>query len=429
MFSSASKAVDWWLSPGIPAHFLDACRRGQWCHFRGSPDKYDAVYSLEEFKEFLQRSSFGKVSVRASFDERRDEEYKSAEFQVVPGSRGQTFFLAGATICATGLSAETPKLKQLAEALRSGLGFLGSVKANAYWSPDRAGFGCHFDARIACTMQIHGEKTWRISKRPAVAWPPANAAVTAEGRPFYVQDGFPRYEDRMADWEKLTPPAAEDFDEVTLRPGDLLTVPAGSWHAASAHGESFAVNMAFDPRSTFDAVETYLASRLRHLLPHRNVPFLGLSGGAVDPAIRAQLAACLEEMSAELDALREDPMRLLELFSLERALPPPARAAAPAAREAVLVLTQPLTSTLLVDDASDAGWMVVRGSVVSCARQLATLLRPLFVDGSVSLGVLRSDFAAAGLDAAALDGVLELLDAERIAEVHPSSTSGAALSR
>ena len=52
-------------------------------------------------------------------------------------------------------------------------------------------------------------------------------------------------------WDTLPPVALDKFLEVTLEPGDVLCLPAGTWHSAQAIGTSLALNMAFTPLSGF----------------------------------------------------------------------------------------------------------------------------------------------------------------------------------
>ncbi len=45
-----------------------------------------------------------------------------------------------------------------------------------------------------------------------------------------------------------------------MKPGDLLCLPAGAWHAAKAVGESLAINMYFQPRNFLEQLTPMLQS-------------------------------------------------------------------------------------------------------------------------------------------------------------------------
>src|SRR5262249_50350209 len=48
-------------------------------------------------------------------------------------------------------------------------------------------------------------------------------------------------------WARVDIPNEEDFLDVTLEPGDILCLPAGTWHSVTAIGHSFSLNIAFNP--------------------------------------------------------------------------------------------------------------------------------------------------------------------------------------
>jgi hypothetical protein len=138
-----------------------------------------------------------------------------------------------------GLDAHDQNLAALATTVKREMNFLGTTDIRAYLSPDKQGFENHFDARIATTLQIDGQKRWRYSEEVAVAWPH-----------FQMPAGF--------DPASLTQPGeickSPDectFHEVILNAGDVLCLPAGCWHSAEAIGHSLALNLAFSGFGSF----------------------------------------------------------------------------------------------------------------------------------------------------------------------------------
>lgn len=113
--------------------------------------------------------------------------------------------------------------------------------AKAYASPRGKGFALHADAHEVFVLQLAGEKRWRYSRVPALASPWA-ALEVSEGEVVYVE---PRAGERVRDdnGEPLEPPSAGSLEEVILRSGDVLYLPAGAWHETEAVSESLALSV------------------------------------------------------------------------------------------------------------------------------------------------------------------------------------------
>jgi ribosomal protein L16 Arg81 hydroxylase len=187
------------------------------------------------------------------------------------------------------------KLREAAGRARTELNYAGDVSFRAYLSPPGSGFGLHFDARVATTLQISGRKRWWYSKTPEVPFPTCNSAR-----------GPVRY----------PPPALDTLQSVVLQPGDVLCLPAGVWHCAKAEGNnmSLALNMAFDHNGggIFDSIVDMLQQRLTHD-PQWREPFPVVPGEArsrIPAPVAAVLRERIDALQAELAALREDEAAL-----------------------------------------------------------------------------------------------------------------------
>jgi Cupin superfamily protein len=300
-----------WLAPASPAEFRRCVLKGEPMHVRGGALKWAELYSLEAFAAFLKKPAGDLASVRAQFDRRRTPLGEKVSFSDFNRAMSGKYYAAGATVCTTNLSAEEPLLATLAQALRLHFGHLGVIQANAYWSPDGAGFDMHFDARVACTMQIHGSKTWTFSKRPTLAWPRCNAAIDTNGTIGFVSaDKKQMTELEVDDWERVRGPAPDDLTELTLEPGDLLILPASTWHSASAVGASFAINMAWEPCSLLGAVTAALDQDFRREAAFRNIPFLSVDGVARELARPTRDA--LDTLIERLHEMRDRPSLFLD---------------------------------------------------------------------------------------------------------------------
>jgi len=125
-------------------------------------------------------------------------------------------FAAGATLVLQGLHRTWAPLAEFTRQLVTDLGH--PVQVNAYITPASArGFDPHYDVHDVFVIQIAGQKTWRIH-------PPVHQS------PLRSQP----WDDHRAEVgrEAQNPPAIEE----TFHPGDVLYLPRGWIHSATALG-------------------------------------------------------------------------------------------------------------------------------------------------------------------------------------------------
>jgi len=216
----------------------------------GGPEKLGDIFSWEKLNTALERGSNiqdKRYNIMASFA--RGEDTGSSKQMVEATNRQvESLFKQGATICITNIHMADPELARWAQTIRSQLNFSGTVGVNCYLSPDGAGLSTHYDKRVVTNIQVAGRKRWRYSTEAAKPWPDQNAVY---------QDGS--FEPGgAADPGKL--PTQLEMREVEMKPGDLLCLPAGAWHAAKAVGESLAINMYFQPRNFLEQLTPLLQS-------------------------------------------------------------------------------------------------------------------------------------------------------------------------
>jgi ribosomal protein L16 Arg81 hydroxylase len=227
---------------------------------------------------------------------------------------------SGHTVCVTDLSAGSPELAWLAASARRELGTIGEARLNAFLSSPGSGAQLHIDARVTTSLQVSGRKRWWYGAAPAVAWPRSNAQLLADGTPVWM---FPWAGGE--NWERLDPPRPATLHEVVLGPGDLLCLPAGTWHAAQAIERCLALNLSFSPPDVPGLVQRLLErcltgdERWRGALP----PSPAATDGAPDwPAARSALAALLAEaadlLGAQAAALTGDAECAARQLWLER---------------------------------------------------------------------------------------------------------------
>lgn len=290
------------LEPLPLERFLDEFWGKKPVHVRGKADKFRNVFSYERLEQSLNMAARSplkqRILVRASFDRGK------TQIRVDPGEAIKAYRSGGA-ICAEALWVADPHLRELATSLRRQIGFVGPADCRVYLSPDHEGFACHFDARIATTLQIEGKKRWRFSNETALEWPhyqinPAQNGTT--DRP-------------LADWENYRPAAACSFEEVELEPGDVLSLPAGVWHSAEAIGHSLAINVAMGaPGSTWAIL---LPSLMRAVATNpdwrRPAPAVAvdcLQAGELPHAVELFVRTRIDELIDALHGLKNDKRAL-----------------------------------------------------------------------------------------------------------------------
>ena len=125
-------------------------------------------------------------------------------------------FAEGHTLVLQGLHRTHPPVLELAQDLAADLGH--PVQVNAYVTPPSSrGFAAHYDVHDVFVLQTAGEKRWSLH---------------APVQPHPLRDQ--PWQDRRPAVEQAA--AGEPRLEVTLRPGDVLYVPRGWLHSATALG-------------------------------------------------------------------------------------------------------------------------------------------------------------------------------------------------
>lgn len=152
----------------------------------------------------------------------------------------ETILAAGITVCIPAVDEALPTLAEQCRSIETTLEIAGQVYFNCYVAPPGGGFGLHFDTTDVFTIQIEGEKTWWYGPTPALPAPPVAIAATVR-----------------ADWERLQrvapdacveAPETTAFVERTLRRGEVLYLPAGTWHRTSSVAGSVSLAMSIAHR-------------------------------------------------------------------------------------------------------------------------------------------------------------------------------------
>lgn len=302
-------------------------------YLKGDPQRYAGLLDARGFERAVCDSGPIPVgALRATFD-KKTPDGRSAPVAVGASPISKVFlvkaqdafslFAEGATLCLSQVETRVTSLVPLLAAVKRQLGYPGTVSFNAYLSPPHAGFNWHFDARVACTLQLEGKKRWRYTSRPVTPWPQSNGTLFSDGTVRYAAVGS------ESTWHTsgLAGPDPRDVHESLLEPGDLLMLPAGIWHeACSDDGQSLALNLSFSRITYGLLIQQLLDSRLSADPEWRNVaPTLATDEpGAVALDGIAAITAQLRHATEVLNSLRGDSaavVRLWESLVQQRTVP------------------------------------------------------------------------------------------------------------
>lgn len=290
-------AVETLVHPLSPAEFLERYWHREPVHLHGWRDRFRGVFGQEALARVLTRQHDLGLSVRVSGDHEGDDGGAAAHVLVDGADLAgvEQRLRAGTSLCVDPVDRADATVAALADELRAGLGHPGAVSVKCYLSTPGFGFNTHFDAQVVTTVQIEGTKRWRVSPTPGVPFPLDNAFLDGTGTIRY--NG--RRPGSLAAWER--PEVDRDgFVEVVLHPGDVLCLPAGTWHEAKATGgHSLALNFSFAPVDVGALLVDLVGASLDADETWRS----GLSRG--DPATEVGRRA--EDLATALHLLAQDP--------------------------------------------------------------------------------------------------------------------------
>jgi ribosomal protein L16 Arg81 hydroxylase len=280
-------------------------------HLAGARDRFKPLFDKRRFWKALQtldrQGLASRGLIRAHWGTVKPDDGSDDVFSRVDTPRAKKALARGASLCVNVISDGDPGLYAFAQAIKRQLGYPGTVRFNAYYSPHEGGLPVHFDARVAWVIQISGSKHWWCTREPSVDWPRTNADRLEDGSALYI-DGQPG----AKAWELARATRGDDFEEVLLEPGDCLILPAGTWHAAGAEKESLALTLCFDPVSPLAILYEELEQRLGADPKWRACEPMRSGGGAVLARHGRELIGAVERVAADAARLQKAWDELVE---------------------------------------------------------------------------------------------------------------------
>jgi ribosomal protein L16 Arg81 hydroxylase len=235
------------VAPMAPEVFVEQWWGRRAVAIKGDGEKFSALFDRERFMLAVRQGAdrphlptFRLSAIVRDFDD------AWTRTEVIDPEEIPAALAEGSTICVNDISAADESLARFCQAVRQEMHFAGMTRCNAYLSENDSGVDTHIDTSITTALQLEGRKRWRFGKAPVVPWPRSNAQVQRDGTRVWSLPWVGH-----EPWERLDELQDEDFDEVVLEPGDLLCLPAGTWHRTRAMGDSLALNLAFSPLDFF----------------------------------------------------------------------------------------------------------------------------------------------------------------------------------
>jgi ribosomal protein L16 Arg81 hydroxylase len=292
------------LRPLEPAVFLAEHWARRPAVLRDARERWAGLFDEDALLRCIERQGQARAASRT-----RDDAH--VERVIRPGE-ARASLAAGETLCASAIDGFDERLASFLARLGTRIAFPGPLLFNCYLSPDGAGFGTHLDNHSVFILQLEGAKRWRYSAAPAVAFPTENLILPAHGA---VPVPRPA--------EAVERPDERAFLEAVLEPGDVLYLPAGTWHRARAVGRSLALTLMVSP---FRTQQLLSAALERALLDdprlREDVPLVlagDLPRGEATAALRDHLIARLDDLRRAVAAL--SPLDLCDAW-YEAAVPP-----------------------------------------------------------------------------------------------------------
>ena len=251
------------LAPITVSDFLENYADKKALFIKGDPKRFVGL-EFDQAAFFTSCDRFGNSSDRLKVALRM-ESGEHENYESIFPFQARNLFENGMTICCAGISDVNENLAAFAEGVRLALG-VPDLRFNSYLSPHESGFNLHYDVQAIFLMQTEGRKNWWYSAEPVTPMPSVYSS------------------------EVENKPSLDQMETCVLEPGDVLYLPAFSWHRARADNMSLGITLgvkglhnqplraALDA-SPFSGNWPYLASQPQ--LDARNIPVEGTPDDAM----------------------------------------------------------------------------------------------------------------------------------------------------
>lgn len=152
----------------------------------------------------------------------------------VSGEAAAAFFHAGFTIYGVEPELRSPSIRRWLSALERDLGLPSPfIRTSAFLSKPGPGARMHFDSQESFVVQLKGRKRWWLAPNRDVDFPTENY-IAGDAVPASLEAQLHR---------PLATKLPADALEVVLKPGSIMFVPRGTWHATETLEESWHLDL------------------------------------------------------------------------------------------------------------------------------------------------------------------------------------------
>jgi ribosomal protein L16 Arg81 hydroxylase len=208
------------LGPASLDKFLDHFARHEPLYLQGDPAQIGALVSLDEVNAILATGVLAPPRVRlARSGNIVPEMMYSGKDTGISAAALQETLRKGASLVIDNFGPLVPRLARLEHSIERRL--QANTIMNAYLTHHKgSAFAPHYDNHEVLIVQVHGEKHWQL------LGPKEQLADSIKG------------------WRDTLPCPKELVWERTLRQGDLLYIPRGTWHRVSMEEGSTSFHLA-----------------------------------------------------------------------------------------------------------------------------------------------------------------------------------------
>ena len=238
---------------------------------------------LADAKELSSVEAVSKVSCHAVLAQGQHlDAQRFGNIGVAP-ELASTLLGNGVTMYFNELKFRAPSLLRWLRALERDLSLEpGGIRPSVFFSRRGPGARMHFDCTESFVVQLKGKKVWRIAANEQVQFPPVNYL---EGAPLPEQ---------LAVLVKRPMKAPTKVRKVVMKPGSVLYLPRGWWHATQTLEDSTHLDLLTAVPTwadTFRPLMESIFSRGTHWLTPATAPSYA----------QAMLRTLIEELGAELE--------------------------------------------------------------------------------------------------------------------------------
>jgi ribosomal protein L16 Arg81 hydroxylase len=175
---------------------------------------------LADAKEFSSAAAMAKVPCRALLAQGQHLDAQRFGNIAVPPEVAPSLLRAGVTLYFNEPQFRSRSVWRWVRAVEKDLGLAtATIRPSVFFSSRGPGARWHFDGTESFVVQLSGRKEWRIAPNDAIRFPPVNYL---EGAPVPAE---------LAALVKRPMKAPAKARTVVMKPGSVLYLPRGWWHA------------------------------------------------------------------------------------------------------------------------------------------------------------------------------------------------------